>query len=120
MYSGFVSSLASCPEEQLELPDGATVGQLLQALAAKHGRAFRDAVAPGGSRPLTALISVDGRSAGLDSPLPMGRESSSCARSVAGDARLIAEGPVRLPGTGWPPRTPGLILPVPASRSCRR
>ncbi|MDI6895636.1 MAG: MoaD/ThiS family protein [Bacillota bacterium] len=71
-YKGFLSSLAGCDGEQVELPDGATVGQLLEVLSVLHGDSFRQAVLPGGSRPLVALVSVDGRPAGLTDSLADG------------------------------------------------
>ncbi|HHY94592.1 MAG TPA: MoaD/ThiS family protein [Firmicutes bacterium] len=69
---GFLGSLAGRDEEEIELPDGATVKQLLEVLSLRYGDSFRQAVLPGGSRPLVALVSVDGRPAGLRDSLADG------------------------------------------------
>ncbi|MDI6823115.1 MAG: MoaD/ThiS family protein [Bacillota bacterium] len=68
-YKGFLSSLAGVSEEEVEIEPGATVARLLEELAARHGESFRNAVMPGGSRRLVALVSVDGAPAGADDVL---------------------------------------------------
>ncbi|MFZ5769371.1 MAG: MoaD/ThiS family protein [Bacillota bacterium] len=68
-YKGFLSSLAGVSEEEVEIEPGATVARLLEELATRHGDSFRNAVMPGGSRRLVALVSVDGAPAGVEDVL---------------------------------------------------
>lgn len=68
-YKGMLAVLAGCEEETVVLGSGSTVRALIQALAAKHGDAFRQSVSPGGSRPLMALATINGEAAKLDDVL---------------------------------------------------
>lgn len=92
-YKGLLCSLTGCTNEEVELAAGSTVKELLEELSLRHGDAFREAVLPGGSRPLMALVAVDGASAGLTDVVTEG-------------ARVLL---VKSIGGGWTAESRGMV-----------
>lgn len=61
-YFGLIRNLARVAEEAVSLPEGATVRQLFDILAGKHGEAFRDALFTAeGTLLANAIVLLDGR-----------------------------------------------------------
>ncbi len=74
IFFGLIQRYVSGRHEEVELPDDSTVGDLLAALAERHGAAFRDhLVSLDGSVQPEVLITVDGQNVmtleGLATPL---------------------------------------------------
>lgn len=80
IFFGLIQRYVSGRHEEVELPDGSTVGDLLKVLAARHGAAFHEhLVAEDGSVPPEVLITVDGQNVmtleGLRTPLTPGADT---------------------------------------------
>lgn len=71
-YRGVLATLAGVEAEEAEVGVGCTVRDLIEFLVRRHGERFRQALAPGGSRPLMALVAVDGTAVGLGDSLTDG------------------------------------------------
>ena len=73
-YLGLVRNVLGVVEEGVELPEGARVRELVDALSERHGEAFTDVVlrADGRLRPAVHLFieGQDDESLGLDAQLP--------------------------------------------------
>jgi molybdopterin converting factor small subunit len=62
LFFGPIQETVSAPEERVTLAAGATVGDLLCALAARHGEAFSEALlAPTGEPLPNAVVQLDGK-----------------------------------------------------------
>jgi molybdopterin converting factor small subunit len=73
-YFGPIRGLARHGDDVFELPAGATVRELFQAIGARRGQAFLDEIALPSGEPLpTVTVLVDGRNVlhggGLDAPI---------------------------------------------------
>lgn len=61
-YLGLVRNVIGCQEEEIRIPPGTTVGELLARLAERHGEPFRLSVFNRKGEPrATVLICVDDR-----------------------------------------------------------
>ncbi|MBI2359277.1 MAG: MoaD/ThiS family protein [Deltaproteobacteria bacterium] len=75
LYFGLIRNLVGAAEEALSLPAGATVRQLFDLLADKHGAPFRDALFTAeGTLLANAIVLLDGKNIlyanGLDTEIP--------------------------------------------------
>ena len=79
-FVGVIQRLVGCREETVLVPEGATLGGLLQELVARHGRELEEHLLENGDLAALATVLINGRNAlsqgGLQSKLSDGSESN--------------------------------------------